>query len=54
MTTILPADGAIDPATRKPLWMLVPGTLMPAPGTTIVKVNLADLGPLLVERNVIR
>jgi len=45
VTTTVPADGAVDPAARKLIWVLVPGAVVPAPDrTTIVKLDLWDLG----------
>jgi EmrB/QacA subfamily drug resistance transporter len=44
VTATVPADEAIDPATRKLIWVLVLGALAPALDTTIVNVALAALG----------
>jgi EmrB/QacA subfamily drug resistance transporter len=44
VTTTLPASKAIDPATRKLIWVIVVGALAPALDTTIVNVALASLG----------
>ncbi len=44
MTPAAKADEAIDPATRKLIWVIVLGALAPALDTTIVNVALASLG----------
>jgi EmrB/QacA subfamily drug resistance transporter len=44
VTTTVPASKAIDPATRKLIWVIVVGALAPALDTTIVNVALASLG----------
>jgi hypothetical protein len=40
----VPAGEAIDPATRRLIWVLVVGGIVPLLDTTIVNVALADLG----------
>jgi EmrB/QacA subfamily drug resistance transporter len=44
VTTAVPAGEAIDPGTRKLIWILVLGALAPALDTSIVNVALAALG----------
>lgn len=44
MTPTAPAGKAIDPATRKLIWVIVIGALAPALDTTIVNVALASMG----------
>jgi len=44
VTSTAPASTAIDPATRKLIWVIVIGALAPALDTTIVNVALASMG----------
>jgi EmrB/QacA subfamily drug resistance transporter len=44
VTPTTPAGQAIDPATRKLIWVIVIGALAPALDTTIVNVALASMG----------
>ena len=44
MTPADPPDTAIDPVTRKLIWVIVLGALAPALDTTIVNVALASMG----------
>jgi EmrB/QacA subfamily drug resistance transporter len=44
VTSTAPAGQAIDPATRKLIWVIVVGALAPALDTTIVNVALASMG----------
>jgi EmrB/QacA subfamily drug resistance transporter len=47
MSTTTPADEAIDPATRRLIWVLVAGGMAPVLDTTIVNVALPALGRAL-------
>jgi EmrB/QacA subfamily drug resistance transporter len=44
VTSTVPASTAIDPATRRLIWVIVLGALAPALDTTIVTVALASVG----------